>query len=180
MVRVRVYFLSGIRMVVKKCRFCAEEVQVEAIKCKYCGSMLNYWEDETTPVPHETHQQVDTNKHKISLEAPELDGTAAGKGLLVLLLSLAAMLYSLNSLFNMGGNYGFAKFCSALIISIILLVAGVGIGPNNIRIIECKVCSNQIPKEYRPTLAGEPKEAADIVNCPKCQTMHIVNWYKPN
>ena len=160
----------------KKCRFCAEEVKQEAIKCKHCGSMLNWWEDETTPVPHETHQQVDTNKHKISLEAPENNLSQTFKGLLVVLLSLVAALYLLYSVLD--GAYGPALL--AFIITIILLVVGIGISPTIGIPFNCTVCSNQMFINYRPTFAGKPRETGDIVNCPKCRTMHVVNWYEPN
>jgi phage shock protein C len=39
-------------MSIKSCPFCAEEIQVEAVKCKHCGSWLN------TPVGGETPPQV--------------------------------------------------------------------------------------------------------------------------
>jgi phage shock protein PspC (stress-responsive transcriptional regulator) len=38
-------------MSTKKCPFCAEEIQLEAVKCKHCGSWLNQQASAPPPPP---------------------------------------------------------------------------------------------------------------------------------
>jgi transcription elongation factor Elf1 len=169
-------------MVVKKCRFCAEEVQVEAIKCKHCGSMLNYWEDETTPVPHETHQQVDANKHKISLEIPKMDPNKQILGLLLIIGATLLGLYGIYVLISGFFTYftdDMGYFSTGILLGLgAAIVGGIGwaISPSLGISFECSVCSKPLVIDYVPSLTGE----AAIVNCLKCETMHVVNWYEPN
>lgn len=42
----------------KKCPFCAEEINVAAIKCKFCGTMLQ----ENTSTSHGTAEKKETGK----------------------------------------------------------------------------------------------------------------------
>jgi len=155
---------------------------VEAIKCKHCGSMLNYWEDESTPVPHETHQQVDTNKHKISLEIPKMDPKKQNLGIVLtfvgILLGFYGIYVMLSGFFTYLTDDSWAKFSQGVFLwlgAIIVGVIGTTITPSLGISFECSVCSKPLLIDYAPSLTG----GAPIVNCPKCETMHVVNWYEP-
>jgi hypothetical protein len=90
----------------KKCPFCAEKIQDEAIKCKHCQSMLSNNEKNEKgidEIPQESHEESE-----VKAKSGVMDGVRIGAGIFIvlpliiigILCFLGTALYQISNLFS--------------------------------------------------------------------------------
>ena len=132
----------------KKCPFCAEDINAEAVKCKHCGSML-----EANPLARDDVKSVATDKARITLKKIDF--------------GVVAVCYLISFVFLLIGAFidsdrapGEDQTLWILIPAVIFWVAPF------LTVFECSFCGEG-------NFVFKPSKNK---KCSKCNTLHIIDW----
>lgn len=143
----------------KRCPFCAEEIKVEATKCRFCGSVLDANSQPMAPM-----QSVAVDKAKIVLP---LRWLLMAFGILCALACVGLGIYfavlNHHEVEADRSFLGFVKLFGPFMLAVIFLAAAL------MRTFKCSFCARSLETV---TFAGHKE-------CSRCKTRHIIDWNHP-